>query len=317
MKQIFIGGCPRSGTTFLGDVLGSAVELLCLPETHFIAEWAGEFARSGFAADRLAALVRNHARYRIAPFKLTSEDWSDVAEAPTYEAFFDRFCARYARQAGKPRIEGWIDQSPPNLRHAAELVRSFPDAYFIHIIRDGRAVANSLFSQDWGPATGLRAADYWAKAVGLGLAAALVVRPERMLTIRYEDVVRDFDRTSARIAAFLGSDGLQFSAGGGLVLPAHHRQTHPDFGGPPDPSKIEAWQNKLPAREIELFEWRAGHLLENLGYQRQFPIAAAPRMVERLAIEARDVIGQYRKRRSSRNRWRASLRGGIPKGAPR
>lgn len=307
MKQIFIGGCPRSGTTFLGDILGSAREFLCLPETHFIAERAGEGAGPAFQPERVEALVRDHPRYRIAPFKLTEADWQSVRGASSYRAFFDTFCTHYARHAGKPEIRGWIDQSPPNLRYTADLVRAFPDAYFIHIIRDGRAVANSLSTQDWGPATGLRSADFWAKAVGLGLSGQMIVRRDRMLTIRYEDVVRNFDTELKRIADFLDSGGVRFSSGGGLILPAHHQSTHPGFGGPPDPAKIDAWRKKMPPREVEMFEWRAGHLLANLGYRRDFPKAAPPGPIERIAIEIRDTFGQWQKRRRSRQRWRRSI----------
>ena len=35
IKPIFIGGCPRSGTTFLGSLLGKGDKTVVVPESQF------------------------------------------------------------------------------------------------------------------------------------------------------------------------------------------------------------------------------------------------------------------------------------------
>jgi hypothetical protein len=309
LQQVFVGGCPRSGTTFLGNLLGTAPEYICLPETDFIAENAGRWSGANYAPDRLEPHVRNHRRYLISGGQLTEADWVDVRQATSYEEFFNRFCQHYARHMGKPQAIGWVDQTPSNLRYAVHLARSFPNAHFIHIIRDGRAIANSLLGVDWGPSTPVAAGDYWARLIAPGLAAQLMLGPERMITIHYEDLVRENGKQLRKLAKFLSSPGLvRDREDQGLVLPDHYSTPQPDFGGPPDKSRVDAWRKKLSAREIEIFEATAGGLLENLGYPRNFVHPKRPLRSERLKMELREHWSFWVKRLKFRKRWRQSLR---------
>jgi hypothetical protein len=309
LQQVFVGGCPRSGTTFLGNLLGTAPEYICLPETDYIAENAGRWSGSNYAPDRLERHVRNHRRYLISTAHLLDQDWDDVRQAPNYAEFFDRFCRHYAQHMGKPDVIGWIDQTPSNLRYAVQLAQAFPNARFIHIIRDGRAIANSLLGVDWGPSTPVAAGDYWAQLVAPGLAAQLMLGPERMITIHYEDLVRENGKELRKLAKFLSCKGLvREREDQGLVLPDHYSTPQPDFGGPPDASKIDAWRRGLSAREIEIFEATAGGLLENLGYRRTFVSPKRPVRSERMMMALREQFSWWVKRLKFRKRWRRSLR---------
>ena len=53
----------------------------------------------------------------------------------------------------KSRGKRWVDQSPSYTLIASELARLFPDAQFLHIVRDGRRVVNSMirsgFEEPW------------------------------------------------------------------------------------------------------------------------------------------------------------------------
>jgi hypothetical protein len=51
--------------------------------------------------------------------------------------------------ASKQGANRWIDSTPTNIPHMFRISRDFPEARFIHIIRDGRDVALSLEKRAW------------------------------------------------------------------------------------------------------------------------------------------------------------------------
>ena len=56
----------------------------------------------------------------------------------------------------------------------------FPNAQFIHIIRDGRDVATVL-KLPWGPEDVVRAAEWWNEHVWVGRRVGAILGPERYL----------------------------------------------------------------------------------------------------------------------------------------
>ena len=68
------------------------------------------------------------------------------------------------------------------------LNEEFPKAKYIHLLRDGRAVANSVLSLDWGPNTIPVAARSWVKNVSYGLAAESFFNNEKILRVKYENL---------------------------------------------------------------------------------------------------------------------------------
>ncbi len=98
------------------------------------------------------------------------------------------------RAAGKPR---WAEKTPHNILFMVPLGEIFPDARFLHVVRDGRDVACSLVTMDWiNPLTGRKwdyvqnignAARYWRDVVTLARRQA--EHPAiagRVLEVRYE-----------------------------------------------------------------------------------------------------------------------------------
>src|SRR5262249_378723 len=147
----------------------------------------------------------------------------------------------------------------------------FPDAKFIHIVRDGRAVAASMLPLDWGPNEIFTAARSWQRQLSYGFIAAAALGPERLLNIRYEDLVEMPEQTMRRIASFLDIEfvpGMLSSTG--LKLPKFTRYQHQLIGAPPQLERVESWRRTLSRREIEIFESVVGDLLPLLGYQPVF-----------------------------------------------
>ena len=266
--QIFVGGCARSGTTLLGAMLGSEPRTLCLPEAQFIAQLITDrqpldAAEIGRLVDRIAG----HPRYRAWGVEISGDRFLHLAGKVDYAGFIDAFAADYGGTVGKSEISRWVDHSPINIRQAGKLAVAFPRARFIHIYRDGRAVANSLLPLDWGPNDIIGMATYWRDSLSVGFGLSAMLPPDRLLHVKYEDLVRHPAMTMRRVAAFLGltySDALLNT--GGLTVPAYTRANHALIGSAPTADRINAWRQRLSPREIEVFEYLAGGLLTHLGY---------------------------------------------------
>jgi hypothetical protein len=147
------------------------------------------------SADELDAALKR--------FLITAETDIPRALRQLLRRLLDPFaCARAA-----PR---WVETTPGNAQAAGTLTRVFPSGRVIHMVRDGRDVAASVVTQDWGPKTIRGALDWWRdrmRLIQLGVADA---DPRRVLTVRLEELVHlDRDATFARMMEFLELDGTE------------------------------------------------------------------------------------------------------------
>ena len=280
MRAIFVGGCERSGTTMLGAMLGAHSQCISTPETQFIDH---QFQRDGFdpralnPRETLASIVSDR-RYRLLwhqPIEPATVDPSELGS--TYPQLISWLIRHYGRNRGKANAEVWVDHTPTNFRRGLTLLALFPAARFIHLIRDGRAVAASLLPLDWGPNNALQAAEFWMARCALGLAAESKLGPERVLRVRYEDLITAPESTLRRIAEFVGVEYQSAMASGAGAEPGpYHERQHRLVGRPPDRTRVAGWRQSLTARQIEIFEAEAAEFLTMLGYEPVYGLRAQP-----------------------------------------
>src|SRR5262249_35446578 len=132
-RPIFIVGCGRSGTTLLRLMLDSHPAIAAGEETKFLTD--------------LEPIVGEHWRL-LHTYGFDRAWWLD-----RIRAFYGGFLEEYATRRGKRR---WAEKTPGYTFHLAFLDELFPDAQYLHLIRDGRDVVAS-FRERWGYRAGLRA----------------------------------------------------------------------------------------------------------------------------------------------------------------
>ena len=189
---IVIFGAPRSGTTFLNELLNSHPEVHITHEMRLFA-WAHETLVEAPKKDRL--LVNHREKF--------------VEHATNHFAGMirDFYTAEW------PHVRYWGDKNP----HYADMLnrgcldtvrRIFPGAKFIHIVRDGRDVVASIIRRkhpDGTPWADLKtAAMVWRDHVTIGSAFGKSIGPESYYEIRYEELVADGLRGARGIFGFLG-----------------------------------------------------------------------------------------------------------------
>jgi hypothetical protein len=235
--------------------------------------------------DELRRQVGSHHQFRH--WKVALPERVPVGSASgTVATWYGELVRRFGEEHGRPDFDCWVSHSPANIRHVASLRRLFPEARFIHIVRDGRGVAASARGVFPGIRTIKQAALLWAERLAHGLAAERH-SPDVVHRIHYEDLVREPAATMREIAGFLEltyeegmlrGDGFQ-PGGNNLV------------GEPPDPSRASAWRSSLSRRDIELFEFYSGELLEYLGYEMTTsPLPPTAR--ERVSQELSATLGR-------------------------
>lgn len=283
MRPIFIGACPRSGTTFLGDRLGALLAGRVLPESQFKRPVLRAFLQKGPEA-ALAALdqERSYQLWRNRPPRAALQACTDARQFMTHLVFPDGV------PTDAPAI--WIDHTPVNFEDFQMLRQVFPEARFVNLVRDGRAVFASVRGLEWGPSNPIHASRWWAARSAPGLAAGLTF-PDQCLTARYEDLARGDLTAWSRLLGFLTEDPNrtvtqdELMAESGFALPDFTRHQHQMVGQAPSAASTDRWRIALTPRDIEIFEaGTGGALLETLGYDRVFPQARAARRNERIRM---------------------------------
>ena len=98
----------------------------------------------------------------------------------------------------------WINKTPEMPRFGRELREALGPCRILLMVRDGREVVQSARALGWGEPKAL--ADWW-KGLILESRAASSDVPEDYLEVRYEDLLRDPQRTLDQILDFLGVGG--------------------------------------------------------------------------------------------------------------
>jgi hypothetical protein len=268
---VFIGGHPRSGTTLLGDLVGSHSDCICTPESQFKISVYRRLNLHGNEAPDLGKateMIKKHWRFRIWALDIAAIPYGEIH---SYGELILWFAKSYSMKSSRPDAKMWIDHTPANIQFAGLLTELFPEARFINIIRDGRAVAASIIPLDWGANTIDRAAYSWVENVSSGITAESAIGKDRVLRVRYEDLIRETEITLKKICLFLNLQYQpQMIQGGGFKVPGYTIQQHSLIGKEPDAKMVNAWERKLNARKVEIFESIAGELLLSHGYTLKY-----------------------------------------------
>jgi len=270
----FVVGCVRSGTTMLRAMLDSHSALAVTPESYFVApalaraaNWERTGGIDGDAFLRAMAADPSFSEWQL-PVDEVREHWRGCPPADVPAALRDLY-GRYALARGKPRAG---DKTPAHVIDIELLARSFPEARFLHIVRDGRNVVPSVLDMHFGPDRFGAAALFWRDRVSRGRAGGRRIGPDRYREIRYEDLVGDPEPVLRDVCEFFALDYepamLEYHARADEVLDGL-RYTHHVQGIRRPPSQTgRDWRTTMPPRDVQLFEALAGDLLDELGYER-------------------------------------------------
>lgn len=145
------------------------------------------------------------------------------------------------------------------------LIKFFPTAKFVHIIRDSRGVASSVIPLDWGPNDAGEAADWWLQKVSFGFSAE-ICNPSNVVHVKYEEIIQDPETTLKNLCKKIGIEFIdEMLTGDNSFLPDYTKKQHSLVGNLPQKNQIDSWKQKLSTEEIKIIELKTGPVLSNLG----------------------------------------------------
>ena len=155
-QPLFIIGAPRSGNTLTRRVLMASGQIYIPPETYvfgeILARWPKWHGLTWRERVWLAcAFIDRHPHLEdleiesLSPFAEALE--GAPKEARTIHSFYNEFYAFMAREHGFTTAR-WGDKTPWNTVYLKEIVKAYPDAYYLYLKRDGLDVVASQVKAD-------------------------------------------------------------------------------------------------------------------------------------------------------------------------
>jgi hypothetical protein len=284
MRFAFLIYVARSGSTLLARHLDAvSPDLLVTPEWNapIAALRLGEPRLGSLDAEALLRFVRLDRQIGNLELDLSqlSAGVADAAGGGTRRLVEALASAHAGRRGRAPRAI--VIKNSSALWVAEPLLEAFPEAVFVYIERDGRAVVNSLVhtesSYDPGHPMGrgdpVHCARLWTAYLERldGLRAR---RPERVLGVRYESFLGEPEATVERLrgelATRLGVELRPGAGAGNFAVPARERGLHELVGKPPQAARADGWKSELGRREGIAVESIQKTLLAARGYPLHF-----------------------------------------------
>ena len=202
-RPIFIVGAPRSGTTLVQCILSANSRAYSLPETHFFSIVLPTLGVDFDAPLTAEQLARAHSL-------LVDEAELDLPSLPPSRtarelllALFDAFRPDDSRRVRAERV---VEKTPLHVEHVPLIGAVFPDATFIHVVRNPVDVVSSWLRVPFASTRSvISCAQSWSVAVAAGEQAA-EWSPTRVRTVRYEDLVRDPEAQVSRLCGYVDLD---------------------------------------------------------------------------------------------------------------
>ena len=262
-SPVIIGGCARSGTTLMRVMIDTHPNIYCGPETGLL------YLRT-MTRRKIRKLSR---KLEIPEIGLRAM----MRDAASYFQFVEALFGYLRQRAGKPR---WGDKSPQNVLHLDRIFYHFPDARFIHMIRDGRDAACSLrtFPQ-YRMVDGRRVEldtrnpldqciRRWIHDVETGMRWR---RDPRYIEVKYEELIEGDEETLIRVFEFLGEPwDERVTKYYDIKSPSRSEDKMLQNPGATQPiyrTAHERWRKEFTEEDKQMFKAMAGELLVTLGYE--------------------------------------------------
>ena len=306
-RLILLGGCPRSGTTLVQNILDSHPDVLGGPE--FL---------------HLVDIMQLRSKLLISVEKEWISLFCSAAEVDAYiRGFVEKLLLPLADKNNSKLLS---EKSPDNVQVLFQLAEVFPNAKIVHIVRDPRAVVASLLKtaarareKGESPAPFARdassAISYTSRCLRSGFEAA-TRKPEQVYTLVYERLVEDPEAETKKLCDFLDlpwSDAMLDPAGkehlGEAAITVNSNEIWYDkdtYYSNPNTDRLTKWREELaPYAQILANRRFASHAeLKQLGYDFSgselstvskllaYPYASAIRFKYWLVKGARRFLGR-------------------------
>lgn len=287
-KFIFVGGSARSGTTLIQKMLCAHSEVCGGPEFDHAVPTMQLFARM------------------TSPIQLERQKFFYSKEEVTtcfrefYASLFDGLAAR------NPGVRYISEKTPANIAAAADLLRLFPDAVYVNVVRDGRDVVLShqkvlkRFKQQHGKKGRRWWHEYSVSDVSRRWNADIsryeeIAKTEsianRVVNIKYEEVVAEPEKIVGDLFGRLGlslepavlqPELLDAETGGFSASVDEVWYTKKQFNQKLNSGSVGTWQTGLPWTQRVMANLMQCRNLQRMGYPVSASVLRLRNIIDRL-----------------------------------
>jgi hypothetical protein len=299
---VFIVGCPRSGTTLLQRVVNAHPRWAIVNQSRWIPGFFKNVSHTspdGLVTRECIPWLLNY-RGLFPKMGISGEELEHWLEAGplSFARFVSAIFDRYGQLQGKPLVG---DKTPTYVRSIRLLHALWPEARFVHLIRDGRDVCLSTVNWKkmaarltasfvtWREDAVTTAAMRWRWNVQLGQEAGQALGASLYYELRYEALVARPAEECTRLCTFLGVPYDE------VMLRFHEGRTQDDpnldakRAWRPITPGLRDWRTQMRPDDLERFEATAGDLLDELGYPRAVPRPRAEALQQASQIQAQFI----------------------------
>jgi hypothetical protein len=254
LSVVFVMGAPRSGTTLVQRILSVHSEFFGMEDE------TGLFSKASYFSS-------NH-------FKLPANEWRQLQNESV--DVVDYFQRSVRHLVGSNSHRTFVEKTPQHVLRIRFILRYFPTARVVHMVRDGRdcfCSARSVGLIPQGRSAG-QFAQYWKQCVAAGLAEESNPRVRRLT---YEALTTNPTEQIEALMTWLGKtvEPQQLDA---ACIGADPRSAVPAFARLKEeigPGSLGRWVDELSPREKVTFQRIAGNELRALGYAEHGESAAS------------------------------------------
>jgi hypothetical protein len=283
LPMFFILGRPRSGTTLLRTLFDAHPNVATPIECAFIMNMSNKYGKiTHWTSDDLLSFyedVQKHIKFDTWNIDLErlKRDLLSCEGECTFQTICKVVYLDYVSLFPKEEIK-WIgDKNPVYATYTPLMLKLFPEAKFIHLLRDPRDNIISLKNVDFeGPFTALLAYRWQHSARKLHYIKKK--HKSQFYTIRYEDLVKEPQKYYREMCDFLSLPYYDH------VFEFYKKQEeaikqfktdkimkyHKSLLNPINTGKVDLWKTQLPDRDIRIAEFVCGRWTKRYGYERRY-----------------------------------------------
>lgn len=273
-SPIFIIGTERSGSNLLRLMLNEHPSISIPHPPHILKEMAPlERLYGDLNADQnFRRLVHDTVRLvelHFSPWDVPVDRDAVFREAPGRDIYGIKAAIydQYRRAKGKKR---WGCKSTFVIHYVDKVLRHHADAKFIHLVRDGRDVAVSAKKSVFNHFHPHYVGRLWGAQQRTAIDLGRKLSPDRMVSVRYEELLDDPERVLRRLCEFLREDYadalLRYHESREAKTIADQSRSWENLSKPVLKSNRAKYKSALPADEIRAFERQAYDELKHYGY---------------------------------------------------
>ena len=261
---VFVIGHARSGTSILTRLLRKYLMINFGTESQFLVRFYNRLDQYGdlskdenartliddISKERFFAKCRRNFNFDIDTNRVFNE-----APERSYPVFVDTMFRHFSDFRKFPR---WGDKTPEYINHLPIIHDMFPKAQYIHIVRDGRDVAMSIFRTHFGPKNFVIAAQEWRQQMLEAKSFFQEMPTEQYIEIHYEDLIQDPEPMLLKLRDF-----LQIDDSSGEVAGLINKEIHDDI----KPGNFNKWKTQMTPTQRLNYERIAADMLHAYGYE--------------------------------------------------